>query len=177
MSRSWASPRTWVRYEKMYLSWKARTLEFDPRLIDLAVQQNQDMARYVLARLLDMLSRRGKALASSRVLCVGAGYKPGVADTRHSRALRVMELLCQAGAEVDYSDDVIPSVELAGAERKSVELAAADPAAYDLVAVLSARRGLDLDRFLAAGVPVFDAARALETPALGDVERLLTRRP
>jgi UDP-N-acetyl-D-glucosamine dehydrogenase len=163
--------------DPLYLSWKARTLEFDPRLIDLAVQQNQDMARYVLVRLLDMLSRRGKALAGGRVLCVGAGYKPGVADTRHSRALRVMELLRQAGAEVDYSDEVIPSIEIAGTERKSVDLAAIDPAAYDLVAVLSATRGLDLDRFLAAGVPVFDAARALESPAPGDVERLLTGRP
>jgi hypothetical protein len=133
------------------------------------------MARYVFTRILEMMSRRGGGLGGCRVLCIGAGYKPDVADTRHSRALHVMQLLAAAGARVEYADRLIPAVEIAGREYKSVTLDVASPADYGLVAVLVSRRGLDLDRFITAGVPVFDAAHALTRHAEGTVERLLAR--
>jgi UDP-N-acetyl-D-glucosamine dehydrogenase len=160
-----------------YLAWKAGSLEFTTRLIDLAVEQNQGMARYVFSRILEMADRRNIVLAGSRILCIGAAYKPGITDVRHSRALRVMELLTDFGANVDFCDPLVSSVQLAGQEIKSVARASADPADYRLVAVLVARSSdVDLDRFLTGGVPVFDAAHALPWPASGDVERLLTGR-
>ena len=159
--------------DPLYLAWKARTLDVDTRLIHLAAEANQGMARYVFTRILQMMSSRGSALGGCRVLCVGAGYKPDIADTRHSRALHVMELLVGAGARVDYADPLIPAVEIAGRGYKSVALDVASPADYGLVAVLVAQRGLDLGRFIAAGVPVFDAAHALTAHRGGEVERLL----
>jgi UDP-N-acetyl-D-glucosamine dehydrogenase len=161
--------------DPLYLAWKARTLDIDTRLIHLAAEANQGMARYVFTRILEMMSRRGGGLGGCRVLCIGAGYKPDVADTRHSRALHVMQLLAAAGARVEYADRLIPAVEIAGHEYKSVTLDVASPADYGLVAVLVSRRGLDLDRFITAGVPVFDAAHALTRHAEGTVERLLAR--
>jgi hypothetical protein len=83
-----------------------------------------------------------------------------------------MELLAGTGAAVEFSDPLIGAVTLAGAEHKSVALTTADPADYDLVAVLVARRGLDLGRFIAARVPIFDAAHALAPSAAGAVEQL-----
>lgn len=158
--------------DPLYLAWKARTLDVDTRLIHLAAEANQGMARYVFTRILQMMSRRGSGLGGCRVLCVGAGYKPDVADTRHSRALHVMHLLAAAGAGVEYTDPLIPVVEIAGREYKSVALEVASPADYGLVAVLVSRRGLDLDRFIEAGVPVFDAAHALARRPGAAVERL-----
>jgi UDP-N-acetyl-D-glucosamine dehydrogenase len=72
-----------------------------------------------------------------------------------------MELLASTGARVEYADPLIPDVEVAGQELKSLDLDAADPAEFDLVVVLVAREDLDLSRFLASGLPVFDAAYAL----------------
>ena len=83
-----------------------------------------------------------------------------------------MELLAGSGAVVEFTDPLISSVTVAGVQRKSLALAAADPAEFDLVAVLVARDDLDLDRFVAAGVPVFDAAHALAAAASATVERL-----
>ena len=160
--------------DPLYLAWKAHALDVDTRLIHLAAEANQGMARYVFIRILQMMSRRGIGLGGCRVLCIGAGYKPDVADTRHSRALYVMQLLAAEGARVEYADPLIPAVEIAGREYKSVVLDAASPADYSLVAVLVSQRGLDLDRFITAGVPVFDAAHALTGPAEDAVERLLT---
>ena len=147
--------------DPLYLAWKARSYEFDTRLIGLAAEQNQGMARYIFVRVLEMMSKRGTALGGSRVLCIGAGYKPDIADTRHSRSLRVMELLAKSGARVDYSDALITTVEVDGHEHKNVDLSTANPADFDVIVVLVARENLDLSRFLAAGVPVFDAAHAL----------------
>jgi UDP-N-acetyl-D-glucosamine dehydrogenase len=159
--------------DPLYLTWKARSLEFDARLIDLAVQENQGMARYVFVRVMEMMSRRGRALGGSHVLCVGAGYKPDVADIRHSRSLRVMELLADSGAKVDYTDPLIPTVQVDGREYKSIDVASTDPAEVDVIVVLVAGRDLDLSRFTDAGVLVFDAAHAL---AAGEqVEYLLGR--
>jgi UDP-N-acetyl-D-glucosamine dehydrogenase len=161
-----------VPEDPLYLAWKASTLGVDTRLIHLAAAANQGMARYAFSRIMEMMSRRGSGLGGLRVLCVGAGYKPDIGDTRHSRALCVMQLLAEAGAVVEYADPLIPAVEIAGREYKSVTLDEVSPADYGLVAVLVSRRGLDLDRFLAAGVPVFDAAHALAHDATALVERL-----
>ncbi len=59
-----------------------------------------------------------------------------------------------------------------GVPYKSVTLETVAATDYGLVAVLVSRHGLDLDRFVAAGVPVFDAAYALTGHAASVVERL-----
>ena len=156
--------------DPLFLAWKARTLESGTRLIDLAADQNQGMAGYVFQRVMEMLSRRGKGLAGSRLLCVGAGYKADLADTRHSRALRVMELLARSGAEVGYSDRLVASVHVNGRELKSVALESADPADFDAVVVLVGNGHEELGRFLVRGVPVFDAAYVM--PPGSGAERL-----
>lgn len=150
-----------VPEDPLFLAWKARTVEFDTRLINLAAEQNQAMAGYVFRRVVEMLSRRGRGLAGSRVLCVGAAYKANISDTRHSRALRVMELLAGAGAAVEYADRLIPSVQIGGQELKAIALESADPAGFDAVVVLVTGGQPQLARFCAHGVPVFDAAHAM----------------
>jgi hypothetical protein len=134
------------------------------------------MARYVFVRVMEMMSRHGRALGGSHVLCVGAGYKPDVADTRHSRSLRVMELLADSGARVDYTDPLISTVQVGGREYKSMDVATTDPAEIDVIVVLVASRDLDLSRFTDAGVLVFDAAHALKGGG-EQVEYLLGRQP
>jgi UDP-N-acetyl-D-glucosamine dehydrogenase len=156
--------------DPLYLAWRARALESGAGLIEAASEQNQGMARYVFHRIMLMLSRRGRGLGGSRVLCMGAGYKANLADTRHSRAIRVMELLSEAGADVAYTDPAVPAIRVGGAELKSVPASSADPAEYDLVAVLVAGTEGTLASFTGRGVPVFDAAHVL--PAGEHVERL-----
>ena len=58
------------------------------------------MADYVRSRIADVLNEEGRALRGSRILCLGAAFKPGVSDMRNSRAVRIIELLLQSGADV-----------------------------------------------------------------------------
>ncbi len=55
--------------------------------------RNAQMPGYVVTRLADLLNDTGLALSRSTVLCLGAAYKPDVADCRESPAIEVMRRL------------------------------------------------------------------------------------
>ena len=66
------------------------------------------MPRYVIARLMDALNERGKALKGARVLVLGLAYKKDIDDVRESPSLELIELLKEKGASVDYNDPHVP---------------------------------------------------------------------
>jgi len=77
---------------------------FTLRFVELAQEINAQMPGYVVTRLADLLNDAGLALSRSKVLCLGAAYKPDVADCRESPAIEVMRRLRRKGAQVDYAD-------------------------------------------------------------------------
>ncbi len=66
------------------------------------------MPHHVIERVMTALNVRGKPLKGSRVLVLGAAYKPNVDDCRESPAVELMELLQDRGAVVSYSDPHVP---------------------------------------------------------------------
>ena len=92
-----------------YLSFKAHELDVETRVIELTGDINFAMAEYVRDRVDAFLPVDGK-----RVLCLGAAFKAGVSDVRNSRAVRVMELLEDAGAQVDFADPLARVLTLRG---------------------------------------------------------------
>jgi UDP-N-acetyl-D-glucosamine dehydrogenase len=157
-----------IPVDPYYLSWKARQYDFQTKFIELAADTNLAMAEYAVARMGRVLNGQGKALRGSKVLCLGAAFKARVSDIRNSRAIRVMELLIEQGAEVSYSDPLVPSLRLGehehgvgsvGPELTNVDLDG-DLSSYDLIAILVAG-DWPLDSVAAAGGAVFDAVNAL----------------
>ena len=57
-----------------------------------------------------------KALKGSRMLVLGVAYKPDIGDMRESPALKLIELLRNAGAEVSYHDPHVPAIDEHGLE-------------------------------------------------------------
>jgi UDP-N-acetyl-D-glucosamine dehydrogenase len=155
-----------------YLSWKAREHDFHTSFIELAGDINLRMASYSMYRIHQFTTRVGIALADARVLCLGAAFKAGVSDVRNSRAVRVMELLDDAGARVEFCDPLVPSLTLHGRELKAVPLDAVTFDDYDLVVVLVRNPAWPVDRVVSAGVPTFDAVDALGMPTGARHERL-----
>jgi UDP-N-acetyl-D-glucosamine dehydrogenase len=143
-----------------YLSWKAREFDFQTRFIELAADVNAGMARYVVRRVQELMNERGRTLNGSKILCLGAAFKPGVSDIRNSRAIRVMELLLDAGANVEYVDTHVPALKLGSTERKSFPLCDAARSGFDVAIVLVGGTDWPLDELDAAGVPVFDAVNS-----------------
>jgi UDP-N-acetyl-D-glucosamine dehydrogenase len=99
-----------IPIDPLYLSWKLRGLQYHTRFIDLAAEINADMPRYVVRKVQDALNEHGKSLKGSKILVLGAAYKPDVDDLRESPALDVIEILREKGGDVIYHDPYISSI-------------------------------------------------------------------
>ena len=153
------------------LTWKMKSLNFEPRFIELATRINGSMPDYAVARIAQALNRDGKAIKGSRIFVLGVAYKPGVSDYRESPALDVMHLLAEEGAKIEYHDSFVPKAEAAGRVWRGRALTDAAVKAADLVAVMTAHPGVDYARICRLARRVFDARNA--TAGLnGRIERL-----
>jgi len=97
-----------IPIDPFYLSWKAREYGLTTRFIELAGEVNVSMPRHVIAKVIDALNQRGKALKGSKVLVLGLAYKKDIDDVRESPSLELIELLQAGGAKVDYNDPHVP---------------------------------------------------------------------
>ena len=97
-----------IPIDPFYLTWAARAYGLHTRFIELAGEINTAMPHHVVDRVMAALNDRGKPLKGSRVLVLGAAYKPNVDDCRESPAFELMELLQDRGAVVSYNDPHVP---------------------------------------------------------------------
>jgi UDP-N-acetyl-D-glucosamine dehydrogenase len=97
-----------IPIDPFYLTWKARAYDFHTKFIELAGEINTSMPYYVVEKVIESLNKKGKSINSSRVLILGLAYKKDIDDTRESPSLKLIELLMQKGANVDFNDPFIP---------------------------------------------------------------------
>jgi UDP-N-acetyl-D-glucosamine dehydrogenase len=97
-----------IPIDPFYLTWKAREFDFHTKFIELAGEVNTSMPYYVVEKVVDALNKQGKIISRSKVLILGLSYKKDIDDTRESPSLKLIELLGQKGAQVDYNDPFIP---------------------------------------------------------------------
>ncbi|WP_144186551.1 nucleotide sugar dehydrogenase [Elioraea rosea] len=155
-----------IPIDPFYLTWKAREHEVATRFIELAGEINTAMPRWVVQKLADALNdRAGKGLKAARILLLGAAYKKNVDDMRESPTLKIIELLEERGAAVDYHDPYVPEIRrsreyphLAG--RRSVPWNTASFALYDAAMVVTDHDGVDYAGLLAACPLVVDTRNA-----------------
>jgi UDP-N-acetyl-D-glucosamine dehydrogenase len=65
----------------------------------------------VVNRLASSLNNQCKPLKNSRILILGVAYKKNVDDQRESPSLKIIQLLKQQGAYVEYHDPYAPTCE------------------------------------------------------------------
>jgi UDP-N-acetyl-D-glucosamine dehydrogenase len=160
-----------IPVDPYYLSWKAREFDMQTKFIELAADTNLQMAEYVLGRINRFLNRHGRHLHGSKVLALGAAFKANVSDIRNSRAITVMEMLAEQGADVSFVDPMVDSIRLHGRTIVATDLTTTDLSQFDLVVVLVSgpwNTVVPADR----AVLVFDAVNALGAPTSPTTERL-----
>jgi len=100
-----------IPIDPFYLTWKAREHEISTRFIELAGEINTAMPRLVVQKLANALNERfEKSMKGSKILMMGLAYKKNVDDMRESPALRIVELMEEMGASVDFYDPHIASI-------------------------------------------------------------------
>jgi len=126
--------------DPFYLSWRAREFDMATEFIELAGKVNQQMPYYCVAKVQRVLNEVGKPVRGTRILVVGASYKPGVGDVRESPALKIIALLRERGAQIAYHDPHVP--ELAAEGLFSLPLDSAIDAA-ELAIIVTVHPGVD----------------------------------
>ncbi|MDO8954878.1 MAG: nucleotide sugar dehydrogenase [Gammaproteobacteria bacterium] len=97
-----------IPIDPFYLTSKAREYDMQTKFIELAGEVNSSMPYYVIQRTQEALNERRKSLKGAKVLVLGVAYKKDVDDPRESPSFKLMDLLLQKGAEVQYNDPHIP---------------------------------------------------------------------
>ena len=150
-----------IPIDPLYLSWKLRGLDYNARFIELASEINTGMPRYVVNKIQDALNEHAIPLKDSRVLILGAAYKPDVDDLRESPALDVIGLLEQKGALVEYHDPYIQKIEKDGMDLTCVpDLMEAVRHAHCVV-IITDHRVYDYPSILAESRLIVDTRNAL----------------
>ena len=156
-----------IPVDPYYLSWKAREYDFYTKFIELAAEVNQDMSHHVVEKVAAALSDRGKALRGARVLVLGVAFKRDVDDARNSPAERIIELLLERGAEVQYNDPYVPRYRVGSdvfwrkeCVLESVPLTAETLAASDVVLIIAGHTAYDYGWVVAQAPMLVDTVNA-----------------
>ena len=145
-----------IPIDPFYLTWIAREHGLHTRFIELAGEINTAMPHRVIDRLTEALNERGRPLKGSRVLVLGAAYKPDVDDCRESPAFELLELLRDRGASVAYNDPHVPMLPASRGHSirlESVPLSADLLRSQDCVLVATDHSAYDWD-FVVAHAPL-----------------------
>jgi len=150
-----------IPIDPLYLSWKLKALNYTARFIELASEINTGMPRFVVTKTQDALNDRRKAINGSKVLVLGAAYKPDIDDLRESPALDVIHLLLQKGADVSYHDPRIASISHDNWSLKSVPDLTKAVKDADCVVIVTNHTTYDYKAILQNAALIIDTRNAL----------------
>jgi UDP-N-acetyl-D-glucosamine dehydrogenase len=125
-----------IPIDPFYLTWKAREYEISTKFIELAGEVNTSMPYYVVEKVMFALNKNFKHINGVKILILGLAYKKDIDDIRESPSLKLIELLQDKGAKVDYNDDFvteIPKLRKYTFNKKSTKITKSNLAKYDLV--------------------------------------------
>ena len=154
-----------IPIDPFYLTWKAREFEFQTKFIELAGEVNTAMPYYVVQRTMEGLNQHKKSINGSRILVLGAAYKKDVDDIRESPSFRIMSLLKDQGALVDYHDPYVPELHRGHGipfDAKSVEISDEVLRGYDAVLISTDHSNIDYVRLVKASKLVIDTRNATQ---------------
>lgn len=102
-------------------------------------------------------------MSESKILVLGVAYKNDIDDYRESPALKVIELLKDENASVDFYDPYIPEYRYKG--NKYQGIGKIDPEVlqkYDLVVITTAHKSYDLEMIQKNSKAIFDTRNAMK---------------
>jgi UDP-N-acetyl-D-glucosamine dehydrogenase len=153
-----------IPVDPFYLSWKAREYDFATRFIELAGEINTAMPYHVIDKVSEALNEREKSLKGSKILLLGIAYKKDVDDLRESPSLKLLELLTERGAKIDYNDPYFPALHKMRhydfSHMKSVELTPERLGSYDCVLIATDHTSYDYDAIVRHAKLVADSRNA-----------------
>lgn len=152
-----------IPLDPYYLTWKAREFGFHTSMIENSMIINDKMPEYCVERCYKVLNKQKKSMSNSKLLVLGVAYKNDIDDYRESPALKLIELLKEEDAVVDFYDPYIPEYRYLGKVEKGIENINAEVIAkYDLIIVATAHKAYDLEMIQKNSKAIFDTRNAFQ---------------
>lgn len=101
-----------IGVDPYYLTYKAKELGYDAKVILSGRTTNDNMGAYIARKTVQMMIKKGKDVAKSKVLVMGATFKENVEDIRNSKVADVIQELKNFSVNVDIVDPHADSDEL-----------------------------------------------------------------
>jgi UDP-N-acetyl-D-glucosamine dehydrogenase len=150
-----------IPLDPMYMSWKAKSVDFYNRFIELATDINGNMPRFVVSKLADLLNEQAKPLKGSRVMILGLAYKKNVDDIRESPGLEIYRLLRDKGAWVEFHDPLATSfVSMLGKTVESSPIGGGELEGFDAAVLVTDHDDFDYPRLAREAVLILDCRNA-----------------
>jgi UDP-N-acetyl-D-glucosamine dehydrogenase len=163
-----------IPIDPFYLTWKAREADIPTRFIELAGEVNSAMPMHTVRVMADAMNDNlGKPVKGSKILVIGVAYKKNIDDMRESPSLKIIELIEQKGAKVDFYDPhvqtIIPTREHPGLTgRKSIAWDAKTLQNYDAVMICTEHDVIDWDMLEQNSKLIIDTRNAMKNVARRD---------
>ena len=160
--------------DPMYLSWKAQTVGFETKMVDLAAKPNRLMPAYVVKRIRGILKKDKLKLKDAKILVLGAAYKKNVNDLRESPALDIIQLLKKNGAIIKYHDTYIPYLNIHGLKYRSCKLTPSILKNQDLILIVTDHSDVNYSMVKKYATKIFDTRNVYSREDLekGNIEKL-----
>ncbi len=151
-----------IPIDPYYLSWKAKEYDFSTRFIELAGEVNSSMPYHAVNSIAQALNRRRQAVNGSRILVLGIAYKKDIDDLRESPSLKLIELLQEQGAHVDYNDPYFEKLHRMRKYNFSLESVSLENrlGEYDCVVIATDHSSYDYERIVRESKLVADTRNA-----------------
>lgn len=153
-----------IPVDPYYLSWKAREYDFATRFIELAGEINTSMPYHVADAVGEALNQQEKSLKGARILLLGVSYKKDIDDLRESPSLKLMQLLIERGARLDYNDPFFPALHKMRhydySAMRSVDIDSKSLASYDCVLIATDHSSYDYEKIVGNAKLVVDSRNA-----------------
>lgn len=99
-----------IPLDPFYLEHIAKKYKFDLSMIHAAGHINMRMPHYMYIKISTALNKHKKSVNGSKILFLGAAYKPNIDDYRESPTLNIIDDVIIKGGIVTYNDPFIPHI-------------------------------------------------------------------
>lgn len=152
-----------IPLDPYYLTWKAREFGFHTSMIENSMIINDKMPEYCVERCYKVLNKQGIAMSKSKILVLGVAYKNDIDDYRESPSLKLIDLLKNEDAHVDFYDPYIPQYKYKGKVHSGIKnINKSVIQKYDLVIIATAHKVYDIDMILENANAIFDTRNAIK---------------
>lgn len=141
--------------DPFYLYWKAKQHGGMSKFIKTAFEVLDEMPNYVIGKTIRALEEKGIPIDKAKILLLGVSYKKDSPNINASPALKIIELLLHHSAQVDYSDPLIPSLNIefpspveptaTKYNRKSIAITKQSLKRYNCVVILTDHSSFDYE--------------------------------